>query len=134
MENIEIKSDENKLNVTKPFLVKVISIWGFIATGFIVLGYIGMIISSPNNIILGGYMDLVINMLFTLIIFVSAIGLWKMKKWGIYLLTIEFIFGLANSFYLNTITGSGFDDMIHLRIILKVVILIYLWSIHKKFN
>ena len=117
--------DTNKITVTsKPtILVIIISILTMIASAaylYVILKVTGQQSESESFM---STQDILLNVINIGVLYVSIIGLLKMKKWGLWGITITFIFW---SVIAPNVTG--------IFIVLKGIVLVYLWGIQKKFN
>ena len=65
------------------------------------------------------------------VVIITAIGVRKMKRWGLYLFTLVTIVSVVAIIYYKLYIDN-FGNVA--GILINVVALIYLWSISKKFN
>jgi len=88
--------------------------------------------------LLGGIMSLLSAVIFGVysaaagaVVIITAIGVRKMKRWGLYLFTLVTIVSVVAIIYYKLYIDN-FGNVA--GILINVVALIYLWSISKKFN
>lgn len=64
------------------------------------------------------------------ILITTAVGIRKMKRWGLYLFTIATVLAVGLNLY-----ATSFKNLsLLLNNTIQVIILVYFWSIHKRFR
>jgi len=89
--------------------------------GTLVLGVMSLMFMPPLGVIL---------LLLAVILITTAVGIRKMKRWGLYLFTVATILAVG----LNLYATSYKNLSLLLNNAVQVLILIYFWSIHKRFK
>ena len=89
-----------------------------------------ILFNGIGSLILGLISFDITILLMAAILIATAIGLRKMKRWGLYLFTVATVLGIAANIY-----ASSFRNLsLLLKNAIQVIVLLYFWFIHKRFK
>ena len=93
--------------VDRPILVTIICILGFIGALFVFVGLLAPAVSGPLATQYGPtYLPL--TAISTLLTLAAAVGMWMMRKWGVYLYIALTVFGIIYGLAIGITAPTGY--------------------------